>query len=174
MQGLIHIYTGDGKGKTSTAIGLTIRAAGSGMKVVFGQFLKDGSSSEFQILNTIPNIICISCKKHFGLIKYMSKEQLEEARNYYREYWKQLLEMSREEKADMLILDEFIPAYQNDFINKEEAIQWLQHKPEKLEVVLTGRNAPDEMRELADYYMEIQKIKHPFEKGIMARLGIEM
>ena len=82
MEGKIHIYTGDGKGKTTAAMGLAVRAAGSGMKVYIAQLLKDGSSSELNILRKIENITCHSCEKNFGFIKYMNQETLKEAKEY--------------------------------------------------------------------------------------------
>lgn len=170
----IHIYCGDGKGKSTAAMGLTIRAAGSGRKVVLTQFLKNGSSSEFQILKELPQVRIICCTKSFGFIWKMSEEQKAEARKAYTELFEQATRAAVEEEAFLLVMDEFMSAYNLGMIDREKALKFLREKPENLEVVLTGRDPAPELVELADYVSEIQKRKHPFDQGIPARKGIEM
>lgn len=175
MKGLIHIYCGDGKGKTTSAIGLGIRGLGSGMSVVMVQFLKTGRSSELTILRDLPNFTVIPCEKSFGFFSKMNEEKKEEAKNYYTNLLTLTLNHIKENKVDMLILDEIMAVTQQyELVNKDELYTFLKNKPENLEVVMTGRNPSKELLELSDYVSEINKIKHPFDQGIMARVGIEM
>ena len=164
-KGLVHIYCGDGKGKTSAAIGLAVRAAGNGMKVLFTRFLKTEDSGELKILDQISGIEVIHLKKSFGFYKTLSEM-------YFR-LWKEILVDVRKEEYDVLVMDEFMAAYNYGLIPNEDAITFLKEKPEKMEIVLTGRNPDMQLIELADYVSEIKKRKHPFDRGIYARKGIE-
>lgn len=168
---MIHVYCGDGKGKTSAAIGLAIRAAGAGKKVLFSQFLKDGSSSELKILRGIEQISIVNCKTVSGFYCNMTAEERERAAKDYSEMLEEILSVS--DKFDLLILDEVISACNNSIVDERELCRFLQDKPKSLEVVLTGRNPSKELLALADYATEMQKLKHPYDKGVLARLGIE-
>lgn len=170
----IHIYCGDGKGKSTASMGLAVRAAGFGQKVIVTQFLKDGSSSELTILRNIPGIQVMICEKKFGFIWNMSEEQKAEARAAYTDLFRRVTRRAVEEQAFLLVMDEFVAAYNHDMIEKEEAMQFLKEKPDTLEVVLTGRDPAPELVKLADYVSEICKRKHPFDQGIPARKGIEL
>ncbi|BCN32968.1 cob(I)yrinic acid a,c-diamide adenosyltransferase [Anaeromicropila herbilytica] len=174
MKRLIHIYCGDGKGKTTTAIGLSIRAAGSGMKVLFVQFLKDQSSSELNILSQIANIDLFPCEETFGFIWNLTEEEKESAKDFYSNYLKSALHKVETEHYDMLVLDELMATYQYNFIDRDDFVTFLKNKPESLEVIMTGRNPSPELLDLADYVSDITKVKHPFDEGIPARLGIEL
>lgn len=174
MSGCVHIYEGDGKGKTSAGIGLAIRCAGSGKKVLYTQFLKNNTSSELNILEKIENIDLERCEKKFGFIAYMSEEKKEEARAYYREHFRKIVQKVQSGRYGLLVLDEMIASYNHEMVDRWEVLEFLKNRPEDLEVVMTGRNPADELVELADYVSRIQKIKHPFDKGVPARLGIEM
>lgn len=173
MQGLIHIYTGDGKGKTTAGVGLSVRAAGAGLKVLYTQFLKDGSSSELAPLSKIDGIDLFLATKSFGFIKYMSEKDLIEAKKYYNAYLKEIIEKVNRNEYGLVVIDEFMAAYNYDMIDKKTAYEFLKNKKADLEIVLTGRDVASEIKELCDYVSEIQKIKHPFDKGIVAREGIE-
>lgn len=170
---LIHVYTGDGKGKTSALLGLSIRAAGSGMKVLYTHFLKDKNSGEFKVLENIENIELFIHYRHFGFIKYMSEEEFEEAKNYYSYYFEEIIKKINEKKYDVLVMDEFMAAYNYDIIDKNKALNFLKSNLGKFEIALSGRDVADEILELADYVSSIEAIKHPFTKGIKARKGIE-
>lgn len=170
----IHIYCGDGKGKTTAAVGLAVRAAGNGKKVVLTQFLKDGSSSELNILRELPQIKVLSCTKKFGFFWNMSEEQKAEAQKAYTELFEKAVHEAIDSHAFLLVMDEFVAAYNHGMIDREKALNFLKDKPEELEVVLTGREPAPELVELADYVSEIQKRKHPFDQGIPARKGIEL
>lgn len=171
-QGLLHIYCGDGKGKTTAATGLAIRAAGSGMKVLFARFLKNENSGELAVLDKIPEIEVIHLQKSFGFFYTLDEETKEEVRQLYGRLWEEIVRRTEEEKYDMLVMDEFAAAYQLELIDHKEAVHFLKERGE-LEIVLTGRDPAAEIVELADYVSEIQKVKHPFDKGIKARKGIE-
>lgn len=166
---LTHIYCGNGKGKTTAAIGLTIRAVGSGMKVLFVQFFKNSHSSEIKILKNISNIDYMSPSKVFGRYKNMNDEQREETKTIYNNLLMEVIEKSK--NYDMIILDEVISTYNYEMIDKIVLLDWVKNK--SCEIVLTGRNPADELIEIADYVSEVKKIKHPYEKGIHARKGIE-
>lgn len=171
--GLLHIYCGDGKGKTTAATGLAIRAAGTGKRVLFSRFLKNKNSGELTILDSIPEIEVIHPEKSFGFFYTLSEEEKEEMRQLYGKLWEEIARKAETGKYDMLVMDEFMAAYQLAVIDREKAASFLKNRPENLEVVLTGRDPAPEILELADYVSEIQKVKHPFDQGIPARRGIE-
>lgn len=173
-KGLIHIYCGDGKGKTTAAIGLCVRAAGCGMKVILTQFMKSGTSNEIKVLKELPNVTFTCVEKHLGFFWDMTEEEKEEAKMLYRKLFSEVTKLAVEQEADLLVMDEFMSAYHYGWIDQKEALLFLQNKPEKLEVVLTGRDPGEELIALADYVTEMKKIKHPFEQGIPARKGIEL
>ena len=162
----VHIYTGDGKGKTTAAVGLAVRFAGNGGKVLFTQFLKDGTSSELRILKQIPEITVYSAEKNFGFTFRMDEETKQQARA-------EALRRAAEESYGLLILDEIAAAYRTELIDRERLLTFLEERPQNLEVVLTGRDLAEELLSYADYVSEVRKIKHPFERGITAREGIE-
>ena len=170
-KGLIHIYCGDGKGKTTASVGLAVRAAGAGKKVVFTQLFKDGSSSEIANLQKLDGIRTVFCPVHHGLYFRMNEEQKERARADYAALLELALEEARD--ADLLILDEVISTFNYEVISQVRLLAFLQNKPSALEVVMTGRNPDQRLLELADYVTEMKKIKHPFEEGVPARKGIE-
>ena len=170
----IHIYCGDGKGKSTAAMGLAVRAAGSGQKVVVTQFLKDGTSSELNILKSIPQIQVFTCEEKFGFIWNMTEGQKAEAQKAYTDLFDRVTETAVKEHAFLLVMDEFVAAYGHGMIDQEKALKFLREKPDTLEVVLTGRDPAPELLKLADYVSEIQKKKHPFDRGLSARKGIEL
>lgn len=174
MAGCIHIYEGDGKGKTTAGVGLAVRCAGSGKKVLYTQFLKTNTSSELHILEQIDQIDLERCDRSFGFVRTMSEETKKEAKAYYREHFQKVISKAKRGDYGMLVLDEIIASYNNEMIEQSELLEFLKNHPEELEIVMTGRNPAEELVELADYVSRIQKIKHPFDKGIPARLGIEM
>lgn len=171
MPGLIHIYCGDGKGKTTAATGLAVRAAGAGKKVVFTQFFKDGSSSEIRMLQNVDNIHIMHCETVRGFWKHMTEAQKAKASEDYTRLLADVIALAAD--ADLLILDEILSACNHGAVTETVVSGFLSHKPEKLEVVLTGRNPSAALLELADYVTEMRKVKHPYDCGIAARKGIE-
>lgn len=171
--GLIHIYYGDGKGKTSMAIGQSIRSAGAGAKVLFVRFLKNNSSSELNILKQIPSIEINEIEKDFGFFFNMNEIQKKEAVSYYTHMFLQTIEKIKTNSYDLLVLDEINVATNLSLINEKLVSDFLTEKPENLEVILTGRDPSETLIDLSDYASKICKIKHPFDQGIQARQGIE-
>ncbi len=174
MSGLIHIYEGDGKGKTTAGIGLSVRCAGSGQKVLYTQFLKNDSSSELAVLEQIPGIHVARCEEKFGFTFGMTPEQKKKAQAFYTEHFRSVARMAVEENCRLLVLDELIASYNLEMVDREKVLKFLKEKPEELEVVMTGRDPAKELLELADYVSRVVKVKHPFDRGIAARKGIEL
>ena len=172
-QGLIHIYCGDGKGKTTAAAGLAVRAAGTGRKVLLSRFLKNNHSGELKALERIPEIEILPIEKEFGFIRTRENPIWKEARDYYAGYFALVVSKVTEGSYDLLVMDEINAAVSLGIVEEEEVAEFLKNKPQNLEVVLTGRNPSPVIAELADYISEICKRKHPFDRGIMAREGIE-
>ena len=169
--GLIHIYCGDGKGKTTAAVGLSVRAAGCGRKVVFAQFFKDGHSGECCVLEKLPNITFLRPERSFGFFWTLTEAEKAEAKAFYTAHLHRALELARD--ADLLVLDEAMSACRHGVVDEGEVLSFLRKKPERLEVVLTGRDPSRAMQDAADYVTEMKKIKHPFDRGIPARKGVE-
>lgn len=172
-KGLVHIYCGDGKGKTTAAVGLAVRCAGGGGRVLFYQFLKDGSSSEINILRQIDNVDVIAGYKKTKFYNVMTDEEKKEAALYYTEKFDEIINMAKSNGYDLIVLDEAIHAVNLKYISVEKMLSFLKTKPYGLEAVLTGRNPSVDICRHADYISEIKKIKHPFDKGIKARRLIE-
>lgn len=167
--GLLHIYCGDGKGKTTASLGLALRASGAGMKVCLVQFMKGGETSELDTLKLIPNITVMRCDKKYGFFKNMTdkdKADISECHNC-------LIKSAFESGADLIVLDEFNSAYGYGLMDKAVAEKCILNSKEHAEIVLTGRNPADIFVKSADYVSEICCKKHPYEKGITARKGIE-
>jgi len=171
--GCVHIYCGDGKGKTSAAIGLAVRAAGRGKKVLIARFLKNDDSGEVEVLSRIPGICLTPCRKSFGFFFRMDEAQKREAGEYYGSLFRAVWKQAVEEGFDVLVLDEIMAACRYGLVSETDVAGCLKSRPHRLEVVMTGRDPSPGMVELADYVSEIRKEKHPFDKGIRAREGIE-
>ncbi len=172
-QGLVHIYCGDGKGKTTCAVGLMIRCAGQGGRVLCFQFLKGDNSGERRILEKLEKVTLMSC---YGKVKFTSKmneEEKLEAKTFYQNRFQQIITMVQQKEYDLLVLDEIMAAISAGFLEEKEVVRFLQNKPVTLEVVMTGRNPGEELLKLADYVTEMKMCKHPYEKGISARRMIE-
>lgn len=171
MPGLIHLYCGDGKGKTTAALGLTLRAAGAGKQVVFTQFFKDGSSSEMEPLAALPGVRVFHADTVRGFYWNMTPSQREQAGKDYTALFRLVTQAAQE--ADLLILDEIVSACNRGVVPEKLVTNFLREKSARLEVVLTGRNPSAALLELADYVTEMRKLRHPFDRGIGARKGIE-
>ncbi|NCD08634.1 MAG: cob(I)yrinic acid a,c-diamide adenosyltransferase [Negativicutes bacterium] len=172
-QGLIHIYCGDGKGKTTACIGLAMRCAGRGNKVLLVQFLKSRPTGELKSLEYVPNIEVMRGKETKKFTFQMTDHEKQQVLLEHEQLFKKVLEKCHEEKIDLLILDEIIGACNTGVFDTVSLLDFLKNKPLNMEVVLSGRNPQAELLELADYVSEVKKIKHPYEKGVPARTGIE-
>ncbi len=173
-KGLVHIYTGDGKGKTTAAIGLGVRACGDNMKVLMVQFLKSRDTCELHSLKKLaPEFAVIrgfSCKK---FVWNMTEEEKEEARKEASEIFFNVKKLISQNNYGLVIMDELIGVLNNGFINEDDVVDMINDKPQETELVLTGRNAGKRLIEAADYVSEIKAVKHPYQEGVSARKGIE-
>ncbi len=169
-KGYIHVYTGPGKGKTTAALGLGIRAAGAGMKVHMVQFMKGRRYSE---IDTIENISNFTITQH-GRDEFVSKEKPDQIDiDLAQKGFKYSKEIVNNGKYDMIILDEINVAVDYNLISLKDVIKLLEGKPEKLELILTGRDAHPEIVRNADLVTEMLEIKHPYQQGVPARKGID-
>ena len=170
-KGLLHIYCGDGKGKTTSAVGLVVRCAGAGKKVLLYQFMKNNSSSERTILEVTPNITCQKGNEGAKFSFQMTEEEKIKAREENDHMVSFLFAQAKD--YDVLFLDEPLYAIRAGLLSEELLIECLKGRKPELEVILTGRDPSEALLECADYVSEIKKVKHPFDKGVNSRLGIE-
>lgn len=171
-QGLIHIYCGDGKGKTTAALGLMLRALGRGKKVVFCQFLKSDNSGERRALEAFENITMTPCPNLIKFVFQMNEEEKKAAAQQCFESFRHAV-LCASDGCDLLVLDEVFGAVSTGLLKEQELLAFLKEKPQGLEVVLTGRDPGADFLKLADYVSQIVKIKHPYDSGYAAREGIE-
>lgn len=169
--GLVHVYCGDGKGKTSAAIGLAVRAAGRGRSVVIARFLKTDDSGEVEVLNKISGISVLPCPPVFGFVSSMDEETKSRAAKANHALFLQAVEAAKQ--ADVLILDEIMAAMNYGMVPMEEVLTFFKERPAQTEIVLTGRNPSEQILAEADYVSEIAKKSHPYDRGILSRIGIE-
>lgn len=167
-KGLVHLYCGDGKGKTTAAMGLALRALGQGMRVVVVQFLKNGTSGELEPLKKLGAAVYSGQPG----AKFTFQMNAEEKAQAAKENNARLAE-ALQQPCDLLILDEICAARNSGMVDEALAKQAVLERPQHREVVLTGRNPEAWMVEAADYITEMQPRRHPYEQGIPARKGIE-
>ncbi|MEW6214144.1 MAG: cob(I)yrinic acid a,c-diamide adenosyltransferase [Nitrospirota bacterium] len=171
-KGLIHIYTGEGKGKTTAAVGLAIRAKSRRLRVLFAQFMKGNKKGgELELLESLS----IKTKRFNRVLSPyfypdIDKEKLKRETN---KSLKNIKKIMSSDDFDLIVLDEFNCLIPEGLLTENEAVDLITHKPERLELVLTGRGATERLIKAADYVTNMKMIKHPFSKGIMARKGIE-
>ena len=167
---MFHIYCGEGKGKTTSAVGLAIRAVGAGKKVYFFQFLKDGSSSEISVLRKIDGINVKCCEVCSKFTFQMTEEEKRSVYDFHNSMLEEAKSLSTDENA-LIILDEFCGAYNSGLVEKSLAENTVFGS--RAEIVITGRNPDDKFLSCADYVSEIKAVRHPYTKGVTARKGIE-
>lgn len=173
-KGLLHIYHGDGKGKTTAAVGLAVRAAGAGMRVAFIQLMKDGTSAELDMLRRIDRIEVYAIKNTYGFTWNMSDDDRIKLRMRNDKALKAMIKAAKEELYQVLVVDEMMSAYQGGFVDKASVLELMQLCKGITELVFTGRNPAKELLDRADYITEMKNVRHPYEKGITARAGIEL
>ncbi len=173
QQGLIHIYTGDGKGKTTSAVGLSIRALGHGLKVCYAYFHKEPEKYGYTELSTLKKLGAEVHGIAEGHPFFDKKIDNEEHAALTNKQFEKLTERIKDHKFDLLILDEVLASLGSGFLAEKTLVEFIKNRPPELEVVLTGRGATDKMIEIADYVSRIEKVKHPFDRNINAREGIE-
>lgn len=203
---MVEIYCGDGKGKTTAAMGLAVRAAGHEIPVRIVQFLKDGTSGELAILNKLDKIEIDTPHEFYGFVKNMTAEQKKAVADDYAamleraKLWLADIISDNDKNTDkimtgcetdsendsrdklkseneisaVVIMDEVLHACNFELLDKDRLVAFVDKYRDKAELVLTGRNPSEELVGIADYVSEIKKIKHPYDKGIFARVGIEL
>ena len=172
--GLIHVYTGEGKGKTTAAIGQGIRCIGHGNYVYMIQFLKKSNSGEIEVFKKLkPFFEVYKFEKERGFFWNLSEEEIMQLKDDIRNAWNFITNIIRNKTYDMIILDEIMAVLNNNLLDIDEVFDVLNNKHEDIEIILTGRNSPKKIMDIASYVSSINSIKHPFEKDIKARCGIE-
>lgn len=170
QKGLIHVYTGDGKGKTTAAIGLGIRAVGAGLRVYMIQFMKGRRYSEIDALEKIPGFTVVQ----FGRDEFVSKQKPEQIDiDLAQKGLAHARDILKKNNHDVVILDEVNVAVDYHLLTVQDVVDLMKQKPENMELVLTGRYAKPEIIQQADLVSEMLEIKHPFQKGVPCRKGID-
>ncbi|MBC7960091.1 MAG: cob(I)yrinic acid a,c-diamide adenosyltransferase [Vallitaleaceae bacterium] len=173
-KGYIQIYTGYGKGKTTAALGLGFRAVGNGLRVMMIQFLKSAHSSEQESIKAFKDVFEIKrLAVHEKFFWQLSAEEKADFRIKLQKELYQIDEILLSGLWDVVILDEIFGALSNGMVTEEQLEKMLHLKPESVELVLTGRDAPERFIEMADLVTEMKPIKHYYEKGVKSRKGIE-
>lgn len=171
---MLEIYHGDGKGKTTAGVGLCLRAAGAGFSVWFFQFMKDGTSAEIPMLSKIDGIHVVYSDVFFGFTKNMTQEQKQQMKEQYKKMLQKAEEIAKNsEKETLIVLDEVLHACNQKLLDQKVLRKFLAIYKDQIEIVLTGRNPSKDLMDLSDYISEVKKQKHPYDRGITARKGIE-
>ena len=170
MTGYLQVYTGNGKGKTTAAIGLTIRAVGAGLKVFFIQFLKQGDYSEIKALSKFSDQIII---EQYGMGKFVKGKPSREDIQAGQQGLARIKAVMAEDKYDLIIIDEGSVAVKYGLFSIQDFLAVIDKKPPRLEIIVTGRFAARELIERADLVTEMKELKHYYHKGVPARIGIE-
>ncbi len=171
MQGFVQVYTGDGKGKTTAALGLAVRAAGAGLKVYIGQFIKNADYSEIKALQCLAANITI---EQFGRGCFILTEPCQADVDAARHALATLGRLLASGAYDLVIADEANVAVALGLIGEDDLLTLIDQRPPQVELVLTGRGAPTSVLERADLVTEMRLVKHYYDRGILARLGIEV
>ena len=175
-KGLIHLYMGEGKGKTTAAVGLAVRAAGAGKRVLFLQFMKGRDTGELHALDKLSGIEILRSEKDFGFYFQMTEEQKKELTLIHNGLLERALERTMAGEADVIVLDEV--TYPLNWKLLDEALlkrllSRTDDKPHFPEIICTGRDPQEWLLEQADYVTRMECVRHPFDRGIGAREGIE-
>lgn len=168
-KGYVHVYTGNGKGKTTASLGLSVRAACAGLQVYIGQFLKGMDYSELKLPEYFSNITM----EQFGTDYFIIKDPNEEDHKKADIGFKKVEEIVLSDKYDLIVLDEILVAVSLGLVELDELLTLIKNRNSKVELVLTGRNASKEIIEIADLVTEMKEIKHYYQNGVQARVGIE-
>jgi cob(I)alamin adenosyltransferase len=170
MQGYVQVYTGDGKGKTTAALGLALRAAGAGLKVYFGQFIKSRTYSEVIALERWSDLITL---EQFGRGCFIRGEPSREDIDVAKRALEAITAALTSGKYDLVVADEANVAFKCRLVSEEALLDLIDARPPDVELVLTGRGAPQAVMDRADLVTEMKAIKHYYTQGVLARKGIE-
>ncbi len=172
QKGLVEVYTGDGKGKTTSAFGLVLRALGRGKKVIIFQFIKSSSFPSGEVIAlrmAFPEVEIIQG----GSGRFINTKPTEDDIALAKILYEKILSAVSSGRYDIVVVDEVFPAYNVGLITLKDILDLIEKKAENTELVLTGRGAPEEVIRLSHLVTEMKEIKHPFRDGIKARIGIE-
>lgn len=173
-KGLIQVYTGNGKGKTTAALGQGLRSCGRGLKVCMVQFLKGGDTGELHSVEKLhPLFEIFRFEKKRGFFWTLSEQEKQELKQDIEKGFEFIKGIVANNECDVLIIDELLGVLGNKLLEVGDAVKLLKSKPDNMEIIITGRNVPEEIAEAADLITEMKEIKHYFNKGIPAREGIE-
>lgn len=170
---MIHIYYGDGKGKTTAAVGLAVRAAGSKMKVMFVQFLKSEFSGERNVLAQLENVTLTECPDELKFTYEMTEAEKQQASALFRGVFERSAASALSERYDMIVLDEVFDLMNEGMLGEAEVLEFITNAPNSIEIVMTGHDPTQRFLDEADYITEMKKIRHPYDKGMTGRIGIE-
>ncbi|MBF9014806.1 MULTISPECIES: cob(I)yrinic acid a,c-diamide adenosyltransferase [unclassified Oceanispirochaeta] len=176
MEAYVQVYTGDGKGKTTASLGLTLRALGAGYSVFFGQFLKNGDYSEIKMLRKMKTVLeegQILELEQYGEPRFIKQKPRQEDIESALKGWESIKKALHSGIYDLVIAEEINVALHLGMIPLEEVLEEIKNKECSVEFVLTGRYAHDDICEAADLVSEIQEVKHYYQAGVTARVGIE-
>lgn len=169
---MVQSYFGMGKGKTSAAVGATVRAAGSGMKVFFTEFLKNGDSSELEILKNLENVDVILPNVEYIMFEELTDERIKaRSEAYGRLLFEELPQKIKH--YDMIVLDEILDIVQFGYVGEEEFLKHINLWKTDKEIILTGHSISEKIAETLDYISRVDAVKHPYNLGAAARRGIE-
>ena len=170
---MVHIYYGDGKGKTTAAVGLAVRAAGSSMRVLFVQFLKTEMSGERNILSQLDNVTLTACPQELKFTNDMTAAERQQATVLFRSIFERSATVALSERYDMIVLDEVFDVMNEGMLGEAEVFEFITNAPNSIEIVMTGHDPSERFLNEADYITKMKKIRHPYDKGVSGRIGIE-
>lgn len=170
---MIHVYYGDGKGKTTAAAGIALRASGSKMKVMFVQFLKTEFSGERNALSGFDNVTLTTCPLELKFTFEMTDAEKQQTAVLFRGIFERSAALALSERYDMIVLDEIFDVMNEGMVSEAEVFEFISNAPASIEIVMTGHNPSQRFIDAADYVTEFKKIKHPFDKGVPGRIGVE-
>lgn len=169
-RGCVQVYTGDGKGKTTAAVGLAVRAAGAGLRVYFGQFMKNNETGELDVFRSLSNAITV---EQYGTGDELRGTDPQVNAQAARAGFERAREALVSGRYDVVVLDEANVADSLGYLDADSLMELVRARPEGVELVLTGRNARDEVLAAADLVTEMREVKHYYRNGVPARRGIE-
>lgn len=172
-KGYIHIYTGDGKGKTTAALGLAFRAAGRKKNILFVQFLKGIETGELISMTENPSIEHLNIAETTRFFNTLSEDEQREMIRRTESEWSDFLKKTDAGSYDVIVLDEIMAAIHHNLIKETLVLEMLKNKKAQVEVILTGRNASEDLIGMADLVTEMRKVKHYYDHGVISRKGIE-
>ncbi len=171
-EGLVHIYTGDGKGKTTAAIGLLVRASGAGMRTLFCQFLKGRDTAELAPLREL-GVEILRTEEVKKFVAFMDEAEKKACVKSHEVCYNKVKSKILSGEYSLVVLDEAMAALRLGLLPEADLVELIRTRPKDVELVLTGRDAPDSLLALADYVSDIRAVKHPYAQGVQARRGIE-